>query len=106
MAMRDQYQTGMWDGGAARAQKRRSSLSLIAGLIILALITFAAFAYAGYKVAGLWLTGGLATGQWRQGGSGTAEAAPGKAETILLIGIDQRVPNEPSRSDTIMLATL
>lgn len=106
MAMRDQYQTGMWDGGAARAQKRRSSLPLIAGLITLALITFASFAYAGYKVAGLWLTGGLTTGQGLQGSSGTAEAAPGKPETILLIGVDQRVPNEPSRSDTIMLATL
>lgn len=105
MAMRDQYQTG-WDGGTAQAQKRRSSLPLIAGLIILIVITFAAFAFAGYKVAELWLSGGLNMGQGQQTGSGIAEAAPGKPETILLIGVDQRVPNEPSRSDTIMLATL
>ncbi|OIQ54163.1 LCP family protein [Neomoorella thermoacetica] len=106
MAMHDQYQTGIWDGGTARAQKRRSSLSLITGLLILAVLTFAAFAYAGYRVADLWLAGNLATGQGQQDGSGIAEAAPGNPETILLIGVDQRVPNEPSRSDTIMLAVL
>lgn len=106
MAIQDQYQTGIWDGGAARAQKRPSPLPLIAGVLILAVLTFAAFAYAGYRVAGLVLAGNPATGQGQQAGSGAAEATTGKSETILLIGVDQRVPGEPSRSDTIMLAVL
>jgi len=66
------------------------------------MLTFAAFAFAGYKAANLWLTGG----QGQQGSGSIAEAAPGKPANILLIGVDQRIPNEPSRSDTIMLATL
>ncbi|OIQ59786.1 putative transcriptional regulator YvhJ [Moorella thermoacetica] len=98
------------------AKKRKSSLPSVAGLVILAVLTFAASAYAGYRIADLRLGGNPAAVQGQQvqapqrqssqDGSGAAVAAPGKPETVLLIGVDQRVPNEPSRSDTIMLAVL
>ncbi|WP_231115153.1 LCP family protein [Neomoorella thermoacetica] len=89
---------------------------MVACLLILAILTFAASAYAGYRIADLRLGGNPATVQSQQvqapqrqssqDGSNAAVATPGKPETILLIGVDQRVPDEPSRSDTIMLAVL
>ncbi|AOQ23095.1 Transcriptional regulator LytR [Moorella thermoacetica] len=98
------------------AKKQKNSLSLVACLLILAILTFAASAYAGYRIADLRLGGNPATVQSQQvqapqrqssqDGSNAAVATPGKPETILLIGVDQRVPDEPSRSDTIMLAVL
>jgi LCP family protein required for cell wall assembly len=107
MATPDQYQTEFWGERSALARRRRrSSLPLILGLMLLAFFTFGVFAFAGYRLANLWLTGGLATGQGNKDGSGLAEAAPGRPQTILLIGIDRRQPQEPSRSDTIILAVL
>lgn len=107
MASSNHYQTEFWGEGAARAQRRRrSSLTIVFGIVLLAFFTFGAFAFAGYHLANLWLAGGLATGQGDKDGSGLAEASPGKPETILLIGVDKRHPQEPSRSDTIILAVL
>ncbi|CEP68453.1 Cell envelope-related transcriptional attenuator [Moorella glycerini] len=107
VATPDRHQTEFWGEGAALARRqRRSSLLLIFGIILLAFFTFGAFAFAGYRLANLWLAGGLATGQGDKDGSGLAEAAPGQPQTILLIGIDRRQPQEPSRSDTIILAVL
>ncbi|MDN5345162.1 MAG: polyisoprenyl-teichoic acid--peptidoglycan teichoic acid transferase [Clostridia bacterium] len=107
MATTDQHQTEIWGEGAALARgQRRSPFLLILGIILAACLTFGTFAFAGYQLASLWLAGGMATGQGDNGGGGLAEAAPGKPQGILLIGVDKRQPNEPSRSDTIILAVL
>ncbi|MBC7324022.1 MAG: LCP family protein, partial [Moorella sp. (in: Bacteria)] len=90
--------------GALARERRRSPLFLALGIILLAFFTFGLFAFAGYRMAGLWLAGGIGPGKVNS--PGQAEAAPGKPQTILLIGVDRRNPGEPARSDTIILAAL
>ncbi|WP_258358822.1 LCP family protein [Moorella sulfitireducens] len=106
MATSDRYQTEFWGEGQAVARRRRSSLPLLLGLLMLAFFTFGVFALAGYHLANIWLAGGLSTGRGDEDGSNPAGAALNQPQTILLIGVDRREPDEPSRSDTIILAVL
>jgi LCP family protein required for cell wall assembly len=108
MPNRDQhgnYQEEFWGEATARAPQkhRRSPLTLILGLVMLAVITFAVFALTGYVIAGRMLRVDLAgVGEEEP----VAEAAATKPETVLVIGVDKRDPDEPARSDTIMLAVM
>ncbi len=107
MTASKQYQTEFWGEEAVQARgRRRTSVTVILGILLLAFLTFGAFAFTGYYLANQWLAGNLAAGKGDKDGSGIAEASAGKPETILLIGVDQRQPQEPSRSDTIILAVL
>lgn len=106
MATSERPQTEFWGEGAALAKGRRKrTFPLVLSLTVLALFIFAAFAFAGYHLAALWITGDISLGRSDKT-DGVAEAAPNRPQTILLIGVDRRQANEPSRSDTIILAVL
>ncbi|MDK2821294.1 MAG: polyisoprenyl-teichoic acid--peptidoglycan teichoic acid transferase [Clostridia bacterium] len=101
-----QYQ--VQQGGSARAKRRRRQrfFTSALGLFLLAILIFSTFAFAGYLGASIWMDNVLANnGDLDEGGDGKNPSAK-KPETILLIGVDQRNPNEPCRSDTIMLVAL
>jgi len=98
-----QYENEFWGKAAARAEKRRRNpLSFVVGFTFLALLIFGTFAFTGYLVASKMFDADLPRG----GKDGLAEAAAANPETVLLIGVDRREPEEPARSDTIMLAVL
>jgi len=104
MTDRERYESDFWGEGAARARKKtRDPLFLILGLVLLAFFTFGIFACTGYLVANKIFN--VEIGQADKNGHAEA-AVPGKADTVLLIGVDGRDPKEPSRSDTIILAVL
>lgn len=100
------YQEEFWGEVTARAQKkqkRRNPLSLVLGLFTLAAFTFAVFALIGYLLAGKMLKVDLAQAGDEEP---AAEAVATKPETVLVIGVDKRDPNEAARSDTIMLVAM
>ncbi|MGB9858315.1 MAG: LCP family protein [Moorellaceae bacterium] len=86
-----------------RRVKKRGLLSKVSVFIFLSLMIFASFGFAGYQLAAHWFGQGVALG----GTGGVSEGAQaGLPRAVLLIGVDARKENEPSRSDTIMLAFL
>lgn len=87
---------------AQKKNKKKKGIPWIPALLML-IIVFSVFCYGGYKTAEWWL-----------GRSIAGPEEPGELEgivdkenriNILLLGVDQR-GNEPSRSDTIMVAFL
>ncbi len=87
----------------ARPAKKGSLFFRVLLLIFIGLATFAAFGLAGYRMAAYWLGAPAALGGT---GSEPGEEPRALPRSVLLIGVDARRENEPSRSDTIMLAFL
>ncbi|MDN5347045.1 MAG: polyisoprenyl-teichoic acid--peptidoglycan teichoic acid transferase [Clostridia bacterium] len=103
LANHHDMQAEFWGEAVARRQpKRRLRLGRFLLVLALAFLVFSGFSYAGYRLAENWL--GVLPGMPGGGGeAGQAGAAATQPESILLIGVDQR-KDEPSRSDTIILA--
>ncbi|HHP50444.1 MAG TPA: LytR family transcriptional regulator [Moorella mulderi] len=76
----------------------RGSAGTVLVLLFLAVLVFFLFAAVGYYLAHLWLEGPLPPPSKK----GEAEAARGPGP-VLLLGLDRRYPQEPCRSDTIIL---
>jgi LCP family protein required for cell wall assembly len=102
----DWGETREWGSGLAVAKrakkrKRRSVFSLLAKVLFFTVL------FTGCLMLGYYLSGG--TLDLLKEGVYPPEAAASHGEKVfpvLLLGVDQRQPNEPSRADTIIVAFL
>lgn len=85
----------------ARPARRKNLLLRVLAFILLGVLLFTGFGVAGYHLAAYLLGQPVAMGDTGQGGEGGLSKLP---TAVLLIGVDARKENEPSRSDTIILA--
>jgi len=91
-----------WGEARAKAKPARKRSLFVQALtfILLGLLLFAGFGLAGYHLAAYLLGQPVAMGDTGQGGEVGLSKPP---SAVLLIGVDARKANEPSRSDTIIL---
>lgn len=103
--MGNEYDHDLWYGVPEKSRrKKRRSIPWIPALLMLVVVFFL-FSYGGYRFAEWWLLRGSALAG--QNPTETGDGLPLFKErmNILLLGVDQR-GDEPSRSDTIIVAFL